>query len=438
MTIKSLFQDHLGTVTGHIEQICSALNLPGIIIDSGPGQRFFEDDQDKPFRPYHHFSYLCPHRRPHHLIAVTPGKKPELLFFQPEDFWHDFEPIADEFWSDSFAITMLASEDKIWEQAKSYGGYGYLGESVAKADAAGLKTAVPTLVSRLNWHRLYKTPYEAHCLAKATEIGARGHMAAKEAFLAGESEFGVYLAYLYGVAATEDELPYTPIIGFDKKAAILHYHYKQHSSGDAAKLMLIDAGANFNGYASDISRTYLKEGGHEVMAQLVAAIDWLEQQLCDQVKLGTNFAVLNATTHLALAQILLDHDVIQGLSAEDAVAKGLTKVFLPHGLGHALGIFVHDVGAQQKDPEGNKVDPDPEYPTLRTSRAIEPGNCYTIEPGLYFIDMLLRPERDGANKGHYNWGLIDELLPLGGIRIEDNVIVTKDGIDNLTRRYLPE
>lgn len=437
MTEQQLFAQHVTTVSGHIEAILTTLDLPGLVIDAGPGQLFFEDDQHKPFRPYHHFSYLCPHRRPHHQLVVTPGEKPKLLFFQPEDFWEDFQPIADEFWSDSFAIEMCPKPDDIWAKTEDYKGYGYLGESIAKANDAGLKTEVKTLVQRLNWHRLYKTPYEAHCLDKASAIGARGHIAAKEAFLNGESEFGIHLAYLKAVAQTDEELPYTPIIALNEKSAVLHYHYKRHQVENPS-LFLIDAGANYNGYASDITRTYVNDNAHPVMADLVGAIDWLEQQLCGAVEVGTSFAALHATTNLAIGQILIDQGILTDITAEDAVANELTKIFMPHGLGHALGIFVHDVGAQQKDPEGNPLEPDPNYPKLRTSRAIEPGNYYTIEPGLYFIDMLLRPERDGKNKAHFNWELIDQLLPLGGIRIEDNILVTEDGPKNLTRQYLPQ
>lgn len=437
MAIKDLFTNHIATVTDHIEAICTKLELPGLVIDAGPGALYYEDDQHKPFRPYHHFSYLCPHRRPHHQLVLTPGEKPRLLFYQPEDFWEDFAPIGDEFWADSFAITMCPDPDKIWAESKAYGGYGYLGEAVAKAKDAGFNTDQSSLVHRLNWHRLYKTPYEAHCLDKASEIGARGHLAAKEAFYEGHSEFGIYLAFLEGVAATEDELPYTPIVALNEKSAVLHYHYKRHQVADP-KLFLIDAGANYLGYASDITRTYLTEDAHPVMAGLTGAIDWLEQQMCANVETGANFAELHHLTNVALGQILLDHDVLTGLTAEEVAEKGLAKVFMPHGLGHALGIFVHDVGAKQKNPEGDSLDPHPDYPNLRSSRTIEAGNYYTVEPGLYFIDMLLRPERDGDHKAHFNWPLIDALLPLGGIRIEDNILVTDKGPENFTRRYLPE
>ncbi|MGH9324853.1 MAG: M24 family metallopeptidase, partial [Vicinamibacteria bacterium] len=78
----------------------------------------------------------------------------------------------------------------------------------------------------------------------------------------------------------------------------------------------------------------------------------------------------------------------------------------------------------------------PEHPYLRNTRTVEPSHVFTIEPGLYFIEMLLRPFRQGDDRARFNWKLIDDLSPLGGIRIEDNVVVTPEGHRNLTRAYL--
>ena len=123
-------------------------------------------------------------------------------------------------------------------------------------------------------------------------------------------------------------------------------------------------------------------------------------------------------------------------TVDEAVAKGYTQTFFPHGLGHHLGLQVHDVGGHLKDASGNEAPPPSQYPYLRNTRTIEERHVFTVEPGLYFIEMLLRPFRE-ENHGAFAWKLIDELSPLGGIRIEDNIVVTQDGHRNLTRTYLP-
>jgi len=126
------------------------------------------------------------------------------------------------------------------------------------------------------------------------------------------------------------------------------------------------------------------------------------------------------------------------VGADEAFEKGLTHPFFPHGIGHHLGIQVHDVAGQQSDPAGTPAPPPKEYPYLRNTRTIEPGHVFTIEPGLYFIPMLLRPFRTGPDSSAFDWETIDALTPLGGVRVEDNVVVTESGPRNLTREHLAD
>ena len=112
-----------------------------------------------------------------------------------------------------------------------------------------------------------------------------------------------------------------------------------------------------------------------------------------------------------------------------AVAEGVTRAFCPHGLGHSLGLQVHDV-AGLRHPDGSPAPAPEHHPALRLTRTLRPGMVVTIEPGLYFIDMLLAPLRN--TKLPINWALVDQLSPCGGIRIEDNVVVTESGFSNVT------
>jgi Xaa-Pro dipeptidase len=100
-------------------------------------------------------------------------------------------------------------------------------------------------------------------------------------------------------------------------------------------------------------------------------------------------------------------------------------------LGHSLGLQVHDVGCATTKPR-------PENPFLRNTTVISEGQCFTIEPGVYFIDSLLRPLKDGPRAKDVDWKLVDALAPFGGVRIEDDVIVRADGLRNLTREVLPK
>ena len=105
---------------------------------------------------------------------------------------------------------------------------------------------------------------------------------------------------------------------------------------------------------------------------------------------------------------------------------------MPHGIGHLLGIQVHDVAGHQQNTKGTVLRPPADSPMLRCTRDLVPNMTFTIEPGLYFIPVILEQERKTDRGKNINWSLIDELTPFGGIRIEDNVRVTETGFENLT------
>jgi Xaa-Pro dipeptidase len=155
----------------------------------------------------------------------------------------------------------------------------------------------------------------------------------------------------------------------------------------------------------------------------------MQQELCAAVKVGLPYEQLHERAHDRVGAILADVGVVR-VSAAEAVASGLTRAFFPHGLGHSLGLQCHDVGCAELKPKADN-------PFLRNTTVIAADQVFTVEPGIYFIDMLLAPLRAGAGAQRVDWKLTGELARFGGIRIEDDLRVTPDGAENLTRRYLP-
>ena len=434
--MRTLFTKHIQVLQTKTEEIFKELSLDGLVIGSGTAHYYFEDDQGGPFRPNHHFNHWCPLRSEENFVVVRPGQKPLLLAFIPDDFWHEHKAVDDLFWSTSFEIKTFAKVEAIWQYLnENFSDFSYHGPEKEKAQENNLVVDTEGLLSRLNWNRSFKTDYEVACLEEATRLAADGHTAAKAAFEMGESELGIHHAYLVSSRMKDQDLPYESIVCLNEKGAYLHYRDKRDNVRDG-KVLLIDAGCNFNGYASDITRTSASDKAPAEFKKILADMEVMQKSLCEMPHLGMNMADLHWESHMGLAKILIDNKILKGVDAEEAVKLGLTHDFYPHGIGHMLGVFVHDVAGRQINPQGDSGEPDPRFPKLRSLKNFEVGHYFTIEPGLYFIEMLLDKRKESDHADKYNWTLINKLKPCGGIRIEDNILMTENGPRNVTREYL--
>jgi len=281
------------------------------------------------------------------------------------------------------------------------------------------------LLSALDETRVHKTPYEIACLARANLIAMQGHRAAREMFLDGGSEFEINLAYQQATGQREAQAPYHSIIGVNEHAGTLHYQYYDTEAPVRPRSLLIDAGVRFRGYCSDITRT-TPGAGERRFAALIQGLEQLQQRLCGMVAPGVDYVAIHRKTHQGIAALLNAAGVVQGVDDETLVEQGVTRAFFPHGIGHFLGVQVHDVA-------GKKASSPSDAPFLRLTRTLEAGMVVTIEPGFYIIPSLLDPVLNGPLGKNFNRSAIDELRGCGGIRIEDNVVVTPDGARNLTR-----
>jgi Xaa-Pro dipeptidase len=150
------------------------------------------------------------------------------------------------------------------------------------------------------------------------------------------------------------------------------------------------------------------------------------------VRPGRDYREIHLAAHSEIAGILVAHGIVR-CTPEAAVADGLTSVFFPHGIGHLLGLQVHDVGGLMAGPQGG-TRPRPEgHAYLRLTRDLEAGFVVTIEPGIYFIESLLARAAADVRSRTIDWQRVEALKPFGGIRIEDNVVAGPGAPRNLTR-----
>ena len=431
--LDSTYAAHLDTVGRRTSRALEAACFSSLLVHSVSAPMIFADDQHYPFRVNAAFKLWAPLIDvPDCFVYFEPGRKPRMLFHHPRDYWHKPADLPDTFWTRHFelhAVSDRASARTLLPEHLSR--TAYVGEAFDELVSWNVGEVNPAaLVHRLDFERAAKTPYELVCLREASRLGALGHVAARKAFDAGASEYDIEIAFLEACGLREQELPYNPIIALNQGAAVLLYQMLERRAPSERHSLLIDAGAEFAGYASDITRTYSATDAD--FAKLVDEMDHVQQALCNSVRAGVDWRDVHLSSHRLIAELLHDSGVIT-CDADEAVETGLSSVFLPHGLGHLLGLQVHDVGGLQKSPEGGTI-PRPEgHPYLRLTRALEENFVVTMEPGLYFIDQLLDQARADHRGAKINWARIEQFRPFGGIRIEDNLAITASGCENLTR-----
>jgi Xaa-Pro dipeptidase len=438
----SLYAAHLAEVQARWERALGAEDLEAVLVHSGTPLHSFLDDYEYAFRPNPHFLHWLPlTRHADSALLIAPGRRPRLFYYQPDDYWYLPPADPEPWWADHFDIEVVRDADGWAVGLERRLEPGSRDSVAAVGDSPGLTAFFAPerinpqgLVDRLHLERTRKTPYEVACMATASRLAARAHVAAEQAFRAGESEFGIHLRYLAACQHTDTELPYNNIVALNRHGAVLHYQARERVAPEQSRSFLIDAGCACHAYASDITRTHAFEDGD--FADLVTAMDRVQQGLVAQIRAGLDYKALHLEAHREIAGVLEQAGVIRAAAA-DAVESGLSGVFFPHGLGHFLGLQTHDV-AGLVDNHSRPV-PRPEgHPALRLTRVLEAGNVLTVEPGLYFIDSLLQRWRQEGDASLVDWGRVEELAPYGGIRIEDNVVVTETGCDNLTRQAFAE
>lgn len=429
-TLASLYPDHLRGVIAHATQALEAAGFDHLLIASGRPTYQFMDDRPNPYYVNPHFKAWLPlTQHPECWIAFTPGSKPVLVYHQPHDYWHETPSAPAGYWLEHFDVRVIHQPEDAVKHLPKSGRCAIVGEP-----HAALEGVVPNnpdvLINAMHYARSAKSEYELENMRLASQRATRAHRVAEAAFRAGASEMEIHRAYCAAAGHTDLDLPYGNIVALNEHAAILHYQYQRSERPAKHYSFLIDAGAQVNGYAADITRTY--GNGDAEFQQLIDAMDATERALCDQVRPGKSYPEIHLDTHARIANILRDQDFVR-MSADALVETGVTSTFMPHGVGHPIGLQVHDVAGFMESAAGGFIARPEGHPYLRFTRVLQKNFVLTIEPGFYFIDMLLAELKQGPHAASVNWEKIERMKKFGGIRIEDDVRVTDDKPENLTR-----
>ncbi|AMN46544.1 Xaa-Pro dipeptidase [Steroidobacter denitrificans] len=431
--LSSLFDDHIRIQRRRTDAALAACGFEALAIYAGGPHMRFLDDQPYPFQPNPHFKLWAPLADAEDCwIIYRPARPLRLIFLQPLDYWHQPPAMPQGHWTGHFDFEVIRTRTQAKDHFAGIRHCAFIGEWRMEFAAWGFTAVNPDdLLDRLHYPRAIKTAYELECLRRASLRAACGHRAAEARFRAGGSEYDIHISYLQATAHTDSELPYPNIVALNGNASILHYQNQERQRPASLHSFLLDAGAQVHGYAADVTRTY--SGQQDDFAQLIDSMHVLQRALCAQVRAGADYTDIHLDMHLRIAGLLREADLIS-VSATQAVESGLSSVFIPHGAGHLLGLQVHDVAGLQISAEGRRKPPPDAHPYLRLTRILEPGFVVTIEPGLYFIELLLKEARAGARGRDINWPRVEQFRSFGGIRIEDNIACTTGEPENLTRQ----
>lgn len=251
--------------------------------------------------------------------------------------------------------------------------------------------------------RLYKSDAEVAVMREAGEISARAHVRAMQAAKAGVYEYQLEADILHEFARSGARNPaYNSIVGGGDNGCILHYVENQDVLNDG-DLVLIDAGCELDYYAADITRTFPVSGSFskEQKALYQLTLD-AQQAAIDVIKPGNHWNEPHEASVRTITAGLIELGLLQG-ELEALIEGENYKEFYMHRIGHWLGMDVHDVG---------------DYKVGGEWRVLEPGMCMTVEPGIYVAPDNIQVES--------KWRGI-------GIRIEDDIVITKEGCDILTK-----
>lgn len=280
--------------------------------------------------------------------------------------------------------------------------------------------------------RVYKTPEEIAVLKYAAEVSSRAHVEVMRNVKAGLSEFqmeSLFLHHCYFHGGCR-HASYTCICGSGENGAVLHYGHAGAPNSRVMRdgdLCLFDMGAEYACYGSDITCTFPLNGRFTPPQRLVYTAVWdATQAVVKALRPGVLWADMHLLAETTMLEVLKSGGLVQGdISA--AVAARVGAVFMPHGLGHFLGIDTHDVGGY---PHGISRPQGPGISRLRTARVMEAGMYITVEPGCYFNVATLEPAFANPQLAPFLVkDRIMEFVGMGGVRIEEDVLVTETGCE---------
>ncbi len=409
-------------------QLMDEIGDHAVAIVVGPSLQKRSNDTAFPYRPSSDVLYLTGFREPEAVLLFAPGHEDgEFVMFVPErdekmERWEGRragpEGAVDKFGADAaFGLDELDDELPNWLKGRDRLYYTLGTDDDFDAQVIrwtqtkrhrrhGLPKApgvIADLRDVLHVARLQKSNEEVELIRRACEISTEAHILAMKHCRPGMYEYELQALVEYHFRRSGAEFPaYTTIVGSGDNATILHYT-DNRSPIDDGDVVLIDAGCEYQFYAGDITRSFPANGSFTpAQRDIYQAVLEAQKAAIDDIEPGFSYDQLRENTRRRLTQALVDLGLLDG-SVDELVEEKEYRAYYPHSIGHSMGVDVHDVGIM-RESEDDEV-------------ALVEGMVLTIEPGIYV------PKSDES---------APEEMRGVGVRIEDDVLITASGTENLT------
>jgi len=284
--------------------------------------------------------------------------------------------------------------------------------------------------------RVVKTDREIEVLRYVARASSLAHCLVMQNVHPGMTEYqleALFMHYVYSAFGCRN-VAYTCICGSGVNGSILHYGHagapnsKVIENGD---MCMFDMGGEYHCYCADISRSFPANGKFSpVQKEVYLSVLAAQQAVLDTMKAGIYWPDMHKLAYRVICEQLKKYNFLKG-DVEEMIASFVPALFMPHGLGHFLGIDTHDVGGY---PVGTERYKEPGIKSLRARRTLEKNMVITVEPGIYFIPALLEPAfKDPILSKYLNEEKLRENINFGGVRIEDDVVVLENGCEILSK-----
>ncbi|ODQ64789.1 hypothetical protein NADFUDRAFT_52412 [Nadsonia fulvescens var. elongata DSM 6958] len=428
-------KEHARRSGGHFTARSATRKPTLIYISAAKSGLYPYSDQEFPHRQNRYFYYLTGFNGPDSFVTYNVQTDKLTLYLPEIDFddvmWSGM-PVSLKDALELHDVDQVLYVSKLEHNIKAHlaeggqvltikGNHGY----------ESLVTVSETLMESLDEARLIKDEFELNLMRHAAKITDNSHYAVMSALPIEKNEGHIHAEFIYhSMRQGSKHQSYDPVCCSGTNNSTLHY-VKNDEDLDGRQLVLIDAGAEWKNYASDVTRSFPIDGEWSKEArEIYETVFDMQKQCIKAVKPGAHWDELHILSHTILIKHFLALGIFKSdFSIEEILKSRVSCSFLPHGLGHLLGLDTHDVGGKP-----NYLDEDIMFRYLRLRRDLQAGMVVTVEPGVYFNHFIIDPYvKDEKTSKFFDEAILAKYWAVGGIRLEDDIIVTPAGYENITK-----